>query len=373
MKEISLNRQHPILAIKALFPGGPYRRRCIVEEPMRVWVSLALLAAFFPPGQPFASVAAETSADTTARASYRRPAAIPFPDRNPYTVPKAALGERLFFDALLSKSRTRSCATCHNPSLSWGDGLARAIGEDPRGLPLRAPTLIDVAFTEPLGWDGKFKTLEAVTFGPITGRANMNLTESELIARLSAIPAYTDAFAAAFGDDAITRPRIEAALATFERTIVAGESPFDLWIMGDETAISAAAKRGFESFNGKAHCSNCHGGASFTDGSFHDIGVAKNDDVGRGRLFPTSQKLRYAFKTPTLRDVARRAPYMHDGSVATLEGVIELYDKGGSDRPSRSPSIRPLSLTESEKADLIAFLQTLTASSKDTPFPKLAR
>lgn len=340
---------------------------------MRIWVSLALLAALFPLGQPFASAAAETSADATARASYRRPAAIPFPDRNPYTVPKAALGERLFFDALLSKSRTRSCATCHNPSLSWGDGLARAVGEDPSGLPLRAPTLIDVAFTEPLGWDGKFKTLEAVTFGPITGRPNMNLTESELIARLSAIPAYADAFAAAFGDGAITRPRIEAALATFERTIVAGEAPFDRWIMGDATSVSAAAKRGFEIFNGKAHCSNCHSGPSFTDGSFHDIGVARNDDVGRGRLFPTSQKLRYAFKTPTLRDVARRAPYMHDGSVATLEEVIELYDKGGIDRPSRSPSIKPLSLTESEKADLIAFLQTLTASSTDTTFPRLAR
>lgn len=233
---------------------------------MRIWVSLALLAALFPLGQPFASAAAETSADATARASYRRPAAIPFPDRNPYTVPKAALGERLFFDALLSKSRTRSCATCHNPSLSWGDGLARAVGEDPSGLPLRAPTLIDVAFTEPLGWDGKFKTLEAVTFGPITGRPNMNLTESELIARLSAIPAYADAFAAAFGDGAITRPRIEAALATFERTIVAGEAPFDRWIMGDVTSVSAAAKRGFEIFNGKAHCSNCHSGPSFTDG-----------------------------------------------------------------------------------------------------------
>ncbi|OPZ00265.1 tryptophan tryptophylquinone biosynthesis enzyme MauG [Bradyrhizobium sacchari] len=340
---------------------------------MRVWVSLALLAAFFPLSQPFASAAAETPAEAVERASYRRPAAVPFPNHNPYTIPKAALGERLFFDPLLSKSRARSCATCHNPSLSWGDGLARAIGEDPKGLPFRAPTLIDVAFTELLGWDGKFKTLEAVTFGPITGRANMNLTEAELIARLSAIPAYKDAFAAAFGDGAITRPRIEAALATFERTIVAGEAPFDRWIMGDETAISAPAKRGFEIFNGKAHCSKCHAGPSFTDGSFHDIGVAKNDDLGRGRLFPRSQKLRYAFKTPTLRDVARRAPYMHDGSVATLEEVIELYDRGGIDRPSLSPSIKPLSLTESEKADLIAFLQTLTASSTDTTFPKLAR
>lgn len=331
---------------------------------MRVWASLALVAAFLPLGQRFVSTAAETSGDLAEmRASYRRPAAIPFPGSNPYSVPKAALGEKLFFDPLLSKSGTVSCASCHNPSLSWADGRARAIGEDPQGLPLRSPTLIDVAFTEPLGWDGKFRDIEAVTFGPITGRANMNLSEAELVTRLSAIPAYVDAFASAFGDPAITRPRIEAALATFERRIVAGESPFDGWIKGDETAISAAAKRGFEVFNGKARCANCHSGPSFTDGSFQDIGTAGKDDVGRGRLFPTSQKLRYAFKTPTLRDVARRAPYMHDGSVATLEEVIELYDKGGIDRPSRSPSIKPLSLTPDEKTDLIAFLQTLTASS----------
>jgi cytochrome c peroxidase len=341
---------------------------------MRFWPCLALLAMLMPFGLSVALTAAN-KADGLApiRASYRRSATIPFPNSNPYSAAKSDLGEMLFFDPLLSRSGARSCATCHNPSLSWGDGLARAVGEDPKGLPLRAPTLIDVAFTEPLGWDGKFKDLESVTFGPITNRANMNLSEAELIERLSAIPAYVDAFAGAFGDGAITRPRIEAALATFERTIVAGESSFDRWIKGDETAISAAAKRGFEIFNGKARCSACHSGPSFTDGSFQDIGTAKDGDVGRGRLFPTSEKLRYAFKTPTLRNVARRAPYMHNGSVATLEGVLEIYDKGGIDRPSRSPSIRPLSLTASEKSDLIAFLQTLSASAPAATVPVVSR
>ena len=341
---------------------------------MRLSLILILLAALLPVTVPFALTAAVGLGDPTPiRASYRRPAVVPFPSTNPYSQVKSALGEMLFFDPLLSRSGTRSCASCHNPSLSWGDGLSHAIGEDPKGLPVRAPTLIDVAFTEPLAWDGKFKTLESVAFGPITGPKNMNLTEAELIARLSAIPGYVDAFTHAFGDGAITRPRIEAALATFERTIVAGESPFDRWIMGDETAINAASKRGFEIFNGKARCSACHSGPSFTDGSFQDIGTAKNDDIGRGRLFPTSAKLRYAFKTPTLRDVARRGPYMHDGSVATLEDVIELYDKGGIDRPSRSPAIKPLSLTGSEKADLVAFLQTLTASSPLPVVPRLPR
>ncbi|MBR0797820.1 c-type cytochrome [Bradyrhizobium jicamae] len=341
---------------------------------MRSWVSLTVLAALLLAGLPLALTAAIVPDGLeTTRASYRRPDVIPFPSDNPYSEAKSALGERLFFDPLLSRSKTRSCATCHNPSLSWADGLPRAIGEDPKGLPIRAPTLIDVAFTQPLGWDGKFHDLESVAFGPIKNPANMNLSEPELIARLSAIPAYGEAFSHAFGDSAITRPRIEAALATFERSIVAGEAPFDRWIKGDNSAISAAAKRGFQLFNGKAHCSSCHSGPSFSDGSFQDIGTAKDNDIGRGRLFPTSTKLRYAFKTPTLRDVARRGPYMHDGSVATLEDVIDLYDKGGIDRPSRSPQIHPLSLTESEKKELIAFLHTLTASSRTSEVPRLPR
>ena len=166
----------------------------------------------------------------------------------------------------------------------------------------------------------------------------------------------------------MTRPRIEQALATYQRTIVAGEAPFDRWIMGDDNAIGAQAKRGFALFNGKANCAACHSGPSFTDGSFHDIGTATGDDIGRGQMFPTSVKLRYAFKTPTLRDVARRPPYMHDGSAATLREVIDLYDRGGIDRPSRSPEIKPLGLTGEEKADLIAFLQTLDGAPV-TPSP----
>ncbi|MCA6124937.1 c-type cytochrome [Bradyrhizobium sp. WSM 1704] len=341
---------------------------------MRLWVSLTLLAAFLPVGLSFALNTAKAPDDAaTVRASYRRPAAVPFPKSNPHSEAKSVLGAMLFFDPLLSRSKTLSCSSCHNPSLSWADGLPRAIGEDPNGLPIRAPTLIDVAFFEPLGWDGKFSDLESVAFGPILSPANMNMTEPELIARLAAIPGYVDAFSKAFGDGAITRPRIEASLATFERSIVAAESPFDRWINGDESAISASAQHGFQLFNGKARCAACHSGPSFSDGSFQDIGTARGNDVGRGRFFPKSTKLRYAFKTPTLRDVARRAPYMHDGSVATLEEVIELYNKGGIDRPSRSPDIKPLALTAAEKHDLIAFLQTLTATPPPFAVPALPR
>jgi cytochrome c peroxidase len=201
----------------------------------------------------------------------------------------------------------------------------------------------------------------------------MNLTEPELIARLSAIPGYLELFELAFGEREVTRRKIELALATFERTITARNSPFDRWIAGDNNAIGLAAKRGFQVFTGKGHCSACHSGPSLTDGSFHDIGTAKNDDIGRGRLFLTSVKLQYAFKTPTLRDVARRAPYMHDGSIATLEEVITLYDQGGIDRPSRSPLIGPLSLTADEKTDLLAFLQTLSESASSATVPILPR
>lgn len=299
-----------------------------------------------------------------ALVEYRQPAATPFPDSNRYSAQKADLGRRLFFDPLFSNSGTIACATCHNPSRSWTDGRARAHGESPQDLPFHTPTLLDVAWTPRLGWEGKFRDLESFVFFPITGARNMNLTEEALIARLSAIPSYVSAFADAFPDGAISRRNIELALATYERTIVSVEAPFDRWVRGDEEAIGEAAKRGFDLFNGKAHCAGCHSGWTFTDGSFHDIGTAQGADIGRGRLFPTSVKLRYAFKTPTLRDVARRAPYMHDGSVPTLEDVIDLYDRGGVARPSRSELIGPLGLTQDEKSDLLAFLKTLTSSAQ---------
>ena len=304
---------------------------------------------------------------------YLRPAAIPYPKENPYGRGKEELGRALFFDPILSGARVRSCATCHNPELSWGDGEPRAIGENQARLPLRSPTLLNIAWVPKLGWDGHFHDLESVAMGPITGQTNMNLPERELIDRLSRLPGYLAAFDAAFGTGAVTRDKIEQALATFERTIVSADAPFDRWIHGDEAAIGTAAKRGFALFNGKANCAVCHSGWAFTDAAFHDIGVAKDDDLGRGRLFPTSLKLQHAFKTPTLRDVARRGPYMHDGSVATLADVIELYDRGGIDRPSRDNDIHPLNLQSREKADLIAFLNTLSAAPKPYPLPVLPR
>jgi cytochrome c peroxidase len=307
------------------------------------------------------------------RDKYHRPAEIPFPEGNPYSEAKFKLGRVLFFDPIMSGSETRACATCHNPGLSWGDGLPRAIGEKETSLALRTPTLLNVAWGQQFGWDGHFRNLESVAFGPLLSPGNMNMQEPQLIARLSAIPAYLDAFQMTFGEGAITRPKIEMALATFERSIISSEAPFDRWIKGDEHAISEQAKRGFDVFNGKANCAACHSGWAFTDGSFHDIGVARDNDIGRGKLFPKSTKLLHAFKTPTLRDAARRAPYMHDGSVATLAAVIDLYDRGGIDRPSRADEIKPLALSGGEKADLLAFLNTLSGKLEPVTAPPLPR
>jgi cytochrome c peroxidase len=304
---------------------------------------------------------------------YLRPAGIPYPKENPYGRAKEDLGRALFFDPVLSGARVRSCASCHNPSLAWGDGEPRAIGENQVRLPLRSPTLLNVAWIPKLGWDGHFHDLESVAMGPITGQTNMNLPESEMVARLTAIPGYKAWFDAAFGHGSVKTEKIEQSLATFERSIVSPEAPFDRWVAGDEAAISTAAKRGFALFNGKANCAVCHSGWAFTDAGFHDIGVAKDDDLGRGRLFPSSVKLQHAFKTPTLRDVALRAPYMHDGSIRTLVEVIDLYNRGGIDRPSRDNDIRPLNLRSREKDDLIAFLNTLSSAPKPYAVPPLPR
>ena len=298
-----------------------------------------------------------------SRADYVRPTSIPYPDDNPFSPGKEMLGRRLFFDTILSGPKTISCSSCHLPNRSWSDGRGHAIGVANQPMALRSPTLIDVAWISRFGWDGKFRDLENVAFTPITAAANMGLSEQELVSRLSAIPAYREGFNQAFGTPEIDRRRIELALATYERSIVAVDSPFDRWIAGDEGAITASARRGFETFNGKGECAGCHSGWAFSDGSFHDVGIARGGDIGRGRYFPTSVKLQYAFKTPTLRDIAHRGPFMHDGSLSTLDAVVDHYNDGGIDRPSRSELVHPLHLSAQEKTDLVAFLKTLNSDS----------
>ena len=295
------------------------------------------------------------------RTDYARPAVVPYPEDNPWSAEKSQLGATLFFDPALSGSQAMSCASCHLPGTAWADNLPRSVGDQHQVMDLRSPTLLNIAWSPLLGWDGKFASIEAVSFAAISGSSNMNLPVQDALDRLSASPAYLHGFDAAFGPGAITQAWVEQALATYERGIVSADGPFDRWVAGDEGAVSTAVKRGFALFEGSAGCSGCHSGWAFTDNSFHDIGSATGDDIGRGRLFPSSVALRYAFKTPTLRDVAVRAPYMHDGSRGTLDAVLDLYGQGGIARPSRSHQIKPLGLTPAERSDLISFLEVLTS------------
>ncbi len=289
------------------------------------------------------------------RDNYRSPAAVLYLEDKPYSSEKEVLGAALFYDPILLGSRNTACVTCHQPSLAWADGLSKSVGDQQQPMDLRSPTLLNVAWVPRLGWDGKFQDVEAVTFPAVAGVTNMDLPVQDALERLSASPAYVRRLQAAFGPSQITQDLVEQALATYERGIVSSPGPFDRWVDGDESAVDAAAKRGFALFDGKAGYSGCHSGWAFTNHSFQDIGIASDQDLGRGALFPSSVALRHAFKVPTLRDVAVRAPFMHDGSLATLDAVIDLYNRGGIARPSRSPQIRPLELKPAEKADLIAF------------------
>ncbi len=303
---------------------------------------------------------------------YRRPQTVPFPDDNSFTQDRAELGKLLFFDPRLSASSLVSCATCHNPAFSWGDGLPKALGHGMRQLNRRTPTILNVAWADALFWDGRADTLEAQALGPITSPDEMNLSSQELVERLKRVPRYVTLFRIAYPDENITPATVAKALATFERTVVSGIAPFDEWIGGSESAISEQAQRGFVLFNTKANCAKCHRAWNFTDSGFHDVGVP-TEDLGRGKHLPKLGGMQHAFKTPTLRNVNRRAPYMHNGSVATLREVIDLYDTGGVARPSRSPDIRPLSLTSDEKEALIAFLKTLTSVDPPVCLPELPR
>jgi cytochrome c peroxidase len=320
-----------------------------------------------------ADVSPKAAASTDAmKAEYRRPALIPFPKQDPYTAEKASLGKKLYFDTRLSVTSAQSCASCHSPGFGWGDGLPVGVGYGMAKLGRRSPTIVNAAWGAVFMWDGRLADLEEQALGPITSPGEMNMPIEQLMARLQSIAEYKPLFAAAFPNEAMSAKTLAEAIATFERTVVSERAPFDLWIEGNEKAISEEAKRGFALFNTKAQCSSCHEGWSFTNEGFQDIGLP-SEDVGRGKFLPDVVKMQHAFKTPGLREIARRGPYMHDGSIATLEQVVDHYDAGGIDRPSRSDLMKPLGLTAQEKADLVVFLKTLTSDLDPTTVPAIPR
>ena len=321
------------------------------------------------------------------------------PKDNPMTAAKVALGEKLYFDKRLSSDRTVSCATCHDPATALADNNMVGIGIEMKKGARNAPTVLNSMFNELQFWDGRAPSLEEQAKMPIINPLEMGMKDHNLVvSRVHEIPEYRRDFAAVFGNEGVNIDTIAKALAAFERTQLSGNSPFDRFIFGDKNAISAAAQRGWELFNGKARCISCHAyNASspfFSDFKFHNIGVAAKDqnfaalarraqqlvasnpnsshlldqlalsegfsELGR-YLITKQQKDIGAFKTSMLRDIELTAPYMHNGSEKTLLDVVKFYDKGGEVNPNLDGGMRPLKLTDDEMTDLVEFMKSLTS------------
>jgi cytochrome c peroxidase len=297
--------------------------------------------------------------------------AVPIPADNPPTADAIELGRKLFFDARLSGDNTVSCATCHNPQLSFTDGLPGSKGIKGKIGRRNAPTVLNAAYYSTLFWDGRAASLEQQAGGPIANPDEMGQPHDLSIRKFEKIPEYEKEFEQVFGPGRLTIEKIEMALASFERTLVSGDSPFDRYRYGgDKTALSAEAIRGLEIFTDKkrGNCSTCHEVgekfAVFTDGKFHNLGAginAKGDFTDLGRYEQTKVEAdKGAFRTPDLRNVAKTAPYMHDGSLKTLKDVVDFYDGGGTSNPQLDKEIKELKLSERDRADLVAFLESLT-------------
>jgi cytochrome c peroxidase len=304
-----------------------------------------------------------------------RPDAAPAPAENLPTEPRVKLGEMLFWDPRLSKKGSMSCASCHNPALGWSDGLPTAVGFDMQKLGRATPTILNTAFNTIQMWDGRKADLEDQALGPIAAEGEMNLPLHEMVARLKNIPGYAPAFDQAYPGQGISEVTVARAIASFERTVLSTESPFDRWRKGDQKALSASARHGFELFTGKAKCAVCHMGYNFTDNGFHNIGV-KDDgaqpDVGRFAQRKV-KSMHGAFKTPTLRDIEMTAPYMRNGLYKTLDEVVEHYNRGGDVKENLDINMAPLELSKEECADLVAFMKSLTGAPRLVSVPVLPR
>jgi cytochrome c peroxidase len=313
------------------------------------------------------AAAADEPADLAAlKAKFRRPAAIPFPTSNPYSDAKRALGETLFHDQRLSADGTFACATCHVIGKGLSDGRVTALGVPGRPLARHTPTLWNLAWAGPVFWDGRARSLEEQVAGPIIAPDEMAQPMAALIARLAKDKDYLRAFAKAFPKEPrVSEENLKKAIATYERTLVSPQTRFDRWVEGDGAALTAREVDGFRLFAGKAGCQSCHAGWSFTDHAFYDVGLA-GEDRGRGAVLRLEQA-EHAFKTPSLREAGRRAPYMHDGSIATLADAVKHYVEGITDRPTLSPDLRKITLSRDEQVALVAFLGTLTSDGDPRP------
>lgn len=292
------------------------------------------------------------SVPAMAAPAYQRPASIPHPQNNPYTAEKLALGRQLFSDTRLSAEQTLSCASCHDPALGFSDG--KALGQGEAGMPLarHTPGLWNLAFGDAFYWDGRAPSLERQAEGPITHPLEMNLPLAELTARLKADPDMRLAFAESFPEN----PRADAAnaiaaIATYVRSLVSAPNRVDAWAAGETDALTQSEQAGAAVFYGKAGCASCHSGFAFTDHAFHDIGLG-GEDQGRGPVIGMAA-LNHAFKTPGLRAITQSAPYMHDGSLDSLEAVVAHYES------ATARGLASFTLEDGERGDLLAFLKAV--------------
>lgn len=294
---------------------------------------------------------------TALKASYAAPTSTPFPADNPPTPEKLALGQKLFFDPVLSANGRLACASCHDARHAFTDARPLSLGVKSTSLNRHTPSAINLAWSPALFWDGRANSLEAQAVMPIANEDEMGMPHAVMAASLAADPAYGRMFAAAFPGQAVGADTVGKAIAVFERSLTFTNSPFDRWIAGDESAISDAAKRGFAQFN-TGGCAQCHSGWNFTDNAFHDIGLATSDT---GRFGVNNEEAgRFAFKTPSLRNIADQAPYMHTGGFVSLQQVLRFYNNGFIRRPTLAPEMRNVRAGRGG-GDIIAFLQTLSS------------
>jgi len=298
------------------------------------------------------------------------PRVVPCPKDNPTTPAKVELGKILFFDPRLSGDNKTSCSTCHIPEKAFGDGLALSPGADGKPLARNTQTCLNVGYFNRFFWDGRAGSLEEQALGPIQSSVEMNQNLDALEAELAAIPGYVAEFKNVFGTKP-NRDGIAKALAAFQRTLVTEPSPFDRYLAGDKDALSDNAKKGFELFQGAAGCVRCHNGPLLSDGEFYRIGVSSKDE---GRAVVTRKKEdRYRYRTPTLRNIAQTGPYMHNGSLKTLDDVVTFYYRGipARGRDDLPPDVEALSgQSFSEIGLIVEFLESLTGKAPTIMPPK---
>jgi cytochrome c peroxidase len=300
--------------------------------------------------------------------------AMEVPADNPTTPEKAALGRQLFFDKRLSGDESRSCYSCHVCEHGLTDGLPKAIGAFNKQLTRSSPTLWNIGYHKMFYWDGRSPSLEKQAMAAWQG-GNMGAKdhETEIVAKINGLQGYRSQFQKVFGGEA-TAENIMQALSAFERTIISGDTAWDRWQAGEQSAASDAAKRGFDVFK-EAKCNNCHDGVLLTDQQFHNVGIGMDaPEPDKGRFNATKKdEDTGAFMTPTLRDVARSAPYFHDGSAATLEDAVDLMLGGG--KPNQyldKKNLEKRSITPDQRRDLLEFLRSLNVDCRlsEPPLPQ---